>query len=63
MVSKRGSVTLAELQAHLADDPEYQAMCAAKNREFSEMAEQRKREQRPLLNELATAGVTVDWVG
>lgn len=63
MVRKRGSMTLEELQLQLADDPEYQAMRAAKDREFSDMAEQRKREQQPLLKELATAGVIVDWVG
>ena len=38
-------------------------MRAAKDREFSDMAEQRKREQQPLLKELATADVIVDWVG
>jgi hypothetical protein len=63
MVSKRGSMTLEELQLQLADDPEYQAMRVAKDRKSSDMAEQSKREQQPLLKELATAGVIVDWVG
>jgi len=63
MVRKRGSMTLDESRAQLAADPEYQAMRAAKDRELSEIAGQRKREQQPLLKDLATAGVIVDWVG
>ncbi|RYF50102.1 MAG: hypothetical protein EOO38_06460 [Cytophagaceae bacterium] len=56
-------MTLEESQTLLAVDTHYQAIRAARERELSKIADQRKREQRPLLKELATAGVTVNWVG
>lgn len=63
MAKKRGSMTLEEYHAQIDDDPKYQAMRATRARELSEIAGQRKREQQPLLEELATAGIIVDWVG
>ncbi len=56
-------MTLEEYHAQIDDDPKYQAMRATRARELSEIAGQRKREQQPLLEELATAGIIVDWVG
>lgn len=63
MITRRPSMTLVESRGQQASDPEYQAICAARERELSEIAEQRKLEQQPLLQELATVGVNVDWVG
>ncbi|WP_326524978.1 hypothetical protein [Sphingomonas sp.] len=62
MKNKRGGMTAGELLAQLATDPEYQAVHEAKDREFAEIAEQRRKEQQPLLNDLSAAGVTVDSV-
>lgn len=56
-------MTLEEYHAQIADDPKYRAMRATRARKLSEIAGQRRREQQPLLEELATAGVIVDWVG
>lgn len=70
MVIKRGSKTLEEWRAQQAADPDYQAIAPhyqairdARERELSEIAEQRRLEQQPILKELAEAGVIVDWVG
>jgi hypothetical protein len=45
------------------NDPEYQAMRAAKDRELAQIAEERRQEQEPLLSDLAKVGVVVDWIG
>jgi hypothetical protein len=63
MATKRGGMTAQELLAQQAADPVYQATRRARDRELAEIAEQRTQEQQPLLNDLAAAGVTVDWVG
>lgn len=63
MAKKRGSMTLEEAHAQLYADPHYKVIRAARDRETSKIREQRKLEQQPLLKELATAGVVVDWVG
>lgn len=56
-------MTAGELLSQLATDPEYQAMRLAKDLELSRIAEERRREQQPLLSDLSLAGATVDWVG
>jgi hypothetical protein len=63
MESKRGGMTAGELLAQQATDPLYQAARSAKNWDLAQIAEQRRREQQPLLNDLSAAGVIVDWVG
>lgn len=56
-------MTAGELLARQAADPQYQAMRHARDRELAELAEQRSREQMPLLKQLAAVDVVVDWVG
>lgn len=70
MVIKRGSKTVEEWRAQQAADPDYQAIAPhyqeirdARERELSEIVEQRRLEQQPLLEELAKAGGILDWVG
>ena len=63
MGNKRGGMTAGELIAQQATDLEYQAMRAAKDRELATIAEERRREAKALLKDLASAGATVDWVG
>ena len=63
MGTKRGGMTLREAMAQLDADPAYRAMRRAKDRELAEVAEQRRLEQQPLLNDLSAAGVSVAWVG
>ena len=63
MVSKRGGMTLQEARAQMDQDPAYQAVRSARDAELAAIAEQRSREQQPLLADLAAAGVMVDWVG
>ena len=63
MGAKKGRMTAGELLARLDADPAYQAMRAAKDKARAELAERREREQKPLLDDLAAIGVTVDWVG
>lgn len=60
---KRAVTTADKFLAQLADDPEYKARRRAWDREFSIIAEGRRREQQALLNDLALAGAVVDWVG
>lgn len=60
---KRGGMTAGALLAQLAADPVYRAMRRAKDKEHAKLVEQRRQEQRPLLNDLATAGVNVESVG
>ena len=63
MASKnRGWVTAEEFE-QLARDPVYQAMRRARATEHAERIEQSRQEQRPLLNDLAAAGVVVESVG
>jgi hypothetical protein len=52
-------MTLRELQEQQDADPAYQAMCRARDSELAEVAEFRKREQQPLLNDLSAAGIVV----
>lgn len=59
----RGGMTAGQLLARLATDPQYQAMRNARDRELSELAQQRLREQLPLLKQLAALDIVVDWVG
>jgi hypothetical protein len=55
-------MTLRELQQQQNADPAYQAMRRARDSELAEIAELRKREQQPLLNDLSTAGIVVSSV-
>lgn len=63
MGTKRGGMTLREAMEQQDADPAYQAMRRARDSESAEVAEQRRREQQPLLNDLSAAGVIVAWVG
>lgn len=56
-------MTAGDLLAQQAADPHHQALYRAKDRELAEIAERRSREQLSLLDDLAAAGVVVDWVG
>lgn len=56
MTARRGAMTLAEAMAELDADPAFQARRAAKDRDHAVLAEQRRREQAPLLADLARAG-------
>jgi len=60
---RRTSITAAELFAQQANDPDYQAMRAARDRELAKIADERRREQGSLLADLERIGVAVDWVG
>lgn len=62
METKRGGMTLRELQKQQDADPAYQAMRRARDGELAEIAELRKREQEPLLNDLSAAGIVVSSV-
>ena len=53
-------MTLAEHDEILAKDPAYQEMREAKEAAQAKLVEQRAQEMRPLLDDLAAAGVTVD---
>lgn len=55
-------VTLGEAMAQQDVDPAYQAMRAAKGNEHAERVEQRRREAKPLLDDLAAIGVVIDGV-
>jgi hypothetical protein len=63
MRKARGGMTAGELLAQQAADPHYHAAHRAKDRKLAEIVERRRREQRALLDDLAAAGVVVDWVG
>lgn len=56
-------MTAGELLAELPDDPAYQAVRRERELRLGEVADQRRREQQPLLEDLAALGVNVDWVG
>lgn len=62
MGTKRGGMTLRELQEQQDADPAYQAMRRARDSEFAEIAALRKREQQPLLSDLSAAGIVVSSV-
>jgi N-acyl-D-aspartate/D-glutamate deacylase len=53
-------MTARDYEAILAADPEYQAMREAKEAEHAKLVEQRARDVRPLLEDLAAVGVVVD---
>lgn len=53
-------MTAREYEAILAADPAYQAMREAKEAEHAKLVEQRARDMRPLLEDLAAVGVVVD---
>lgn len=55
-------MTLRELQEQQDADPAYEAMRRARDSEFAEIAELRKREQQPLLSDLSAAGIVVSSV-
>jgi hypothetical protein len=52
-----------ELMAELANDPEFQARQAARDREHNEKVAALAAESQPLLRDLAAAGVRVETVG
>lgn len=60
MGSKRGGMTLQEHEAKLASDPAYLAMRKANEAEQAKLVEQRARDIRPILEDLAAVGVVVD---
>lgn len=62
MLKKKSGITAQDLLAKLATDPAYQALREAKDRELADIADQRRREQQPLLDDLASVGVQVDHV-
>jgi hypothetical protein len=59
MGTKRGGMTLRELQAQQDADPEHQAMRRARDSELAKVAELRRLEEQPLLNDLSAAGTVV----
>lgn len=63
MSKAQEGMTLAQLLAKQGHDPSYQAMRREKDRALAVIAEQRRHEQSALLNDLASIGVDVDWVG
>ena len=63
MRNKSSGMTAGGLLAQQADDPAHQAARRERDQWLGEVAEQRRREQLPLLKDLAAVGVTVDWVG
>jgi hypothetical protein len=54
------AMTAAEYLAIVAADPAYQEMRKARDAAHAKMVEQRAREMKPLLDDLAAVGVTVD---
>lgn len=56
---RRGRVTAAELMSELNADPQFQAMWAAKNKDFARRAAQLRMEEEPLTQDLRTAGFPV----
>lgn len=63
MAKKSKAITARELLTQLDGDFGYQAMRAAKDEELADIAAKRRDEQKALLDELATNGVAVGWVG
>lgn len=63
MRKPRGGMTAGDMLAQQAADPHYQALRRANDRELAEIADRRRLEQRALLDDLAAAGIAVDWVG
>lgn len=59
MGTKQGSISLRELQEQQDADPVYQAMRRARDRELAEIADLRRQEQQPLLNDLSSVGIVV----
>ena len=60
MAAKRGRMTAQEHEAQLAADPAYQAMRRERAAAQAKLVEQRAKEMRPLLDDLAAVGVAVD---
>ncbi|WP_067737589.1 hypothetical protein [Novosphingobium naphthalenivorans] len=58
-MKRQTGMTAQELMSRLQADAAYQAKRAAKDKELAERAEERKLEQKPLLDDLAAHGVFV----
>ena len=62
MKRRRGSIGADELLTELENDPAYVAMRRAKDAAHAEIGRKRAQEEKPLLYDLADAGVAVDSV-
>ncbi len=62
MQSPKGGTTAAELIERLGADSDYQARMEERRQEVERLTKERRREQAPLLRELAAIGIEIDDV-